>query len=248
MPLDAVLTGKPEEAALVIVFLHGHDMRPEELAPFAPALGASVACHFVRGPCVTAAGANAWWLRDSAVTARRGEGPWDLHDEAPEGHLQARGMLGRYLRMLRLRHPGTPLLLAGFSQGGMVAMDTVLRRTCASTVSPFSRRAALPSAPGHRGCIGWPGCGCWSCTAARTRSSHSRLARRSAKRQVKAVPGCAGPPGRAATRCRCLHGENSGAWRRNCSRRSHSTADSLVRAPQGQGVRWLWSCRHATFA
>lgn len=126
MPLDAVLAGEPEEAALVIVFLHGHDMRPEDLALFAPALGASVACHFVRGPCITASGANAWWLRDSAVTARRGEGPWDLHHEAPEGHLQAREMLGRYLRVLRLRHPGTPLLLAGFSQGGMVAMDTVL--------------------------------------------------------------------------------------------------------------------------
>ena len=53
-------------------------------------------------------------------------GPRDLYEENPPGRGAARERLRGFLDELRAQSPHLPLLLGGFSQGGMLACDTVL--------------------------------------------------------------------------------------------------------------------------
>jgi phospholipase/carboxylesterase len=107
------------------VFLHGHAMRPEDFAPFAQPLGVPACFHFLRGPCELDGGARAWWVRETSGSDR-GAPPWDLADEHPPQRMQARRALARYLDGLAVERGQRPLMLAGFSQGGMLACDTLL--------------------------------------------------------------------------------------------------------------------------
>ncbi|HMU62895.1 MAG TPA: hypothetical protein PKA66_14015, partial [Gemmatimonadales bacterium] len=47
--------------------------------------------------------------------------------EHPPGATAARALLGDIVEEVGRRHPGVPLVLVGFSQGGMLACDAVLR-------------------------------------------------------------------------------------------------------------------------
>jgi phospholipase/carboxylesterase len=76
--------------------------------------------------------ARAWWLLDLALLEdelRRGA-PRDRRDEVPEGLPAARAQVLRLLDQLEARFatPGARLVLGGFSQGAMLALDVALHR------------------------------------------------------------------------------------------------------------------------
>jgi alpha-beta hydrolase superfamily lysophospholipase len=109
MPLDATLTPllwePPTEPRALVVMLHGLTMAPEALLPFAQTLDAA------------------------KRQARLNAGPSDLHDKHPAGRPQARAALASQLNALTARWPQLPLVLLGYSQGGMLACDHTLLGT-----------------------------------------------------------------------------------------------------------------------
>jgi phospholipase/carboxylesterase len=73
---------------------------------------------------------RAWWLLDLARLEdelRRGI-PRDRRTEIPDGLLQAREQVLRFLDQVESRLPTKRLVLGGFSQGAMVALDVALHR------------------------------------------------------------------------------------------------------------------------
>ena len=116
--------GTPRAAVLL---LHGLDMTPAQLAPIAASLKLPALVALPSGP-VERAGGRAWWpVDDAARAARIQAGPTDLHDSRPGGRERARAAVHAAARALRERAPGLPLVLAGFSQGAMLALDAVLQ-------------------------------------------------------------------------------------------------------------------------
>lgn len=124
--LQTCLIGGPLAAELRIVFLHGHDMRTSDLTPFAHSLGIpGVAYAFPQAPIAVSATGYAWWPRTPCRSPDRPRVPRDLWQEYPAGRERARAMIRDLLESLRAEcHE--PLILAGFSQGGMLACESVL--------------------------------------------------------------------------------------------------------------------------
>jgi phospholipase/carboxylesterase len=118
----------PEDAPLTIVLLHGYAMRASDLSPFAHSIGVPAVFLVPQGPVVTPSGGHAWWgidqdAREAAIAA----GPRDLSDEHPRGLPAARAQLTRFLEVTTTRLGPRRLVLGGFSQGGMLSLDWVLR-------------------------------------------------------------------------------------------------------------------------
>lgn len=116
---------------LLVVLLHGYGMQAGDLLPFASVLPPEAACCFPQATIALDDGGWTWWpvdrrLREASLRA----GPRDLHDTHPPGREAARAQVAAVCRELRARHPGLPLLLGGFSQGGMLACETVLHGDC----------------------------------------------------------------------------------------------------------------------
>jgi phospholipase/carboxylesterase len=125
-PLRAIQVSSDAPRALVIL-LHGYAMRPEDLEPFAHSLGISAEFYFPRGPQDAPNGARAWWpIDEERRSAQIAVGPRDLFEEFPAHRPAARADLLESLAAARLRHPGLPVVLGGFSQGGMLACDSVV--------------------------------------------------------------------------------------------------------------------------
>jgi phospholipase/carboxylesterase len=118
-----------EDAPLTLVLLHGYAMRPADLAPFAHSLGIPALFLFPQGPHTSPMGGYAWWEVDlNAREAALNDGPRDLAEDSPRGLPQARERLGEFLCAVAARYPVTPKqALGGFSQGGMLSLDYVLR-------------------------------------------------------------------------------------------------------------------------
>ena len=111
-----------------VLLLHGFDMTPAQLAPIAASLKLPALVALPGGPIARAGGGRAWWpVDDAARAARMQAGPADLHDSHPPGRERARDAVHAAARALRERAPGLPLVLAGFSQGAMLALDAVLQ-------------------------------------------------------------------------------------------------------------------------
>lgn len=111
-----------------VVMLHGYAMTPRDLAPFAHSMTLSARFLVPAGPVAAIQGGSAWWeidhdARDGALAA----GPRDLHLEHPAGAVEARAHLLRFLHEVGARWSGSPVVLLGFSQGGMLACDACLR-------------------------------------------------------------------------------------------------------------------------
>ncbi|MCX5747433.1 MAG: hypothetical protein NT062_33630 [Proteobacteria bacterium] len=133
MPTDAhhrtragVRTIEIGDGDLAIVVLHGRAMEAADLAPFARSLGVAARFVFPDAPLLDHTGARpgrdrAWWPVDSEARLRALtlHGALDLHAMDPPGRAEARALLGRVL--VDLAAPR--LVLVGFSQGGMLAMD-----------------------------------------------------------------------------------------------------------------------------
>jgi len=133
-------------ATCIVTILHGHTMRPEDLTPFAASMRMSSAFYFPQGPVPATDGGYSWWPIDEE--RRRGQlakGPRDLSAESPS-RATLRARMKQFFRLLLDRHGPTPMVLAGFSQGGMLACDLVVHRdvSVAALGLLSASRIALP--------------------------------------------------------------------------------------------------------
>jgi phospholipase/carboxylesterase len=143
--LTAHVAGGPD-APMVAVFLHGFGAGGDDLVPLAgeidrergrPGGGAAPAVTYVFPEAPLELGgmygaARAWWLLDLErleEDLRRGA-PRERRDEVPDGLLAAREQVLRFFEqaLARFGAPGARLVLGGFSQGAMLALDAALHR------------------------------------------------------------------------------------------------------------------------
>jgi phospholipase/carboxylesterase len=123
-PLIVDTTSDPR---LVVVILHGRAMRAGDLAPFAKSIGVPARFVFPQAALPLAGGGYAWWPIDEEQRIEAlHSGPRDLSEAHPDGRPAARAGLAKVLHDARLRAPDARLALVGFSQGGMLAVDTLL--------------------------------------------------------------------------------------------------------------------------
>jgi phospholipase/carboxylesterase len=131
--LDALAVGD-EHAPLAVIVLHGRQMQASDLAPFAHSLGGRAYFVFPDAPLPAEPRGRTWWPVDSEARLRRlATGPMDLSEMDPPGRAEARTLLDGLVRALLAgdARAGAPapdrrIVLVGFSQGGMLAMDYVL--------------------------------------------------------------------------------------------------------------------------
>ncbi|GAC1308306.1 MAG: esterase [Steroidobacteraceae bacterium] len=126
--LQTRLIADGRRPTITIVFLHGYAMCSADLTPFAHSLAIPGAAYvFPEAPLAATDGGRAWWAVDGdSRAAALGRGARDLVDQSPCGRDRARSHIRELLATLTADGDGEPLLLAGFSQGGMLACDTVL--------------------------------------------------------------------------------------------------------------------------
>jgi phospholipase/carboxylesterase len=126
--LQTCLIRSSTPAKITVVMLHGYAMRPADLSPFAHSLAIPGALFVIPQAPISASDAGyAWWPIPEAERAARFEhGARDLAHQNPAGRETARALMVRFLDALSADGGGAPLLLAGFSQGAMLACDTVL--------------------------------------------------------------------------------------------------------------------------
>jgi phospholipase/carboxylesterase len=118
----------------LVVMLHGFGAPGDDLVPLAPMLGAPAAARFVfpRGPLSLGGiygDARAWWMididglqRDLAAGRQR-----DRSGEEPDGLAEARARMAAFLASVDSRLGSSmPMVIGGFSQGAMLALDTAL--------------------------------------------------------------------------------------------------------------------------
>src|SRR3569833_2749658 len=132
-PLRGLSVGDPDTSRAVVV-LHGREMCAGDLAPFAEALQNEAFWLFPAAPLAAASGGRTWWEIDSAARFRAVEaGPLELSAMDPPGRAAARAQLGALLSALPADQA---VVLAGFSLGGMLAMDYALHATEAKSRAP----------------------------------------------------------------------------------------------------------------
>lgn len=125
--LRTLVVAPAADPRLCVVVLHGHAMVPEDLEPFARSLGVAARFLFPEGPVVVPSGGRGWWEVDPVAKARALlAGPRDLHAERPPGAAAARARMLAFLAEVSRAWSG-PIVLVGFSQGGMLACDLLLR-------------------------------------------------------------------------------------------------------------------------
>ena len=113
---------------VVVVVLHGYAMDPSDLSPFAHSLGLPAWFLFPAGPLAASPRGRAWWHVDPAGReAAIARGPRDFAEQHPPDLGNARAHLTALLDDVLDAACGRPVVLAGFSQGGMLACDTQLR-------------------------------------------------------------------------------------------------------------------------
>src|SRR5262245_27415216 len=132
--LTVQITGT-QNAATTAVLLHGFGASGDDLVPLADELDAPMRFVFPAAPLELSGlygDSRAWWLFDLEQLEeelRRGV-PRDRSDEVPEGLPAARLQVTRLLDQLQARFsiPDERLVVGGFSQGAMLALDVALHR------------------------------------------------------------------------------------------------------------------------
>jgi phospholipase/carboxylesterase len=144
--LPTTVVGDVASARFVCVVLHGFAMTPEDLSPFARALGLPGLFLFPEAPLPAALEpgrpkGRAWWHIDPVARARAlALGPRDFAPQSPDDLPAARRTLRELLHALD-DDPGAdadgrdglgacralPRYLTGFSQGGMLVADCFMR-------------------------------------------------------------------------------------------------------------------------
>ncbi|HTP40596.1 MAG TPA: alpha/beta fold hydrolase [Steroidobacteraceae bacterium] len=124
--LRTLVVGDRATAGCVIVLLHGFQMEPADLAPFAYSIALDAWFVIPEAPLAAQPRGRAWWHIDAqAREAAIARGPRDFATQHPPDLPQARQRLDAFLDALQIE--SKPLILCGFSQGGMLACDTLLR-------------------------------------------------------------------------------------------------------------------------
>lgn len=116
-----------------VVLLHGFGAPGDDLVALADAIRAPVRFVFPEAPLELGGlygDARAWWLLDLArLEAELARGtPRDRRTEIPDGLPAARTQVLRLLEQVVSRLPTQRLVLGGFSQGAMLALDVALHR------------------------------------------------------------------------------------------------------------------------
>ncbi|MGN6104338.1 MAG: alpha/beta hydrolase [Kofleriaceae bacterium] len=125
----------PSDATTTVVLMHGFGAPGDDLVALADELDAPVRFVFPEAPIELGGlygDSRAWWRLDLArleAELRRGI-PRDLRGEVPDGLLEARAQVLQLIDQIEARFaaPGARLVLGGFSQGAMLALDVALQR------------------------------------------------------------------------------------------------------------------------
>lgn len=126
--LRAISVGDPDAAAIVVVLLHGFQMSPADLTPFAHSLRAPAWFVFPEGPLPARPQGRAWWHIDAELRERAlAAGPRDFAEQHPPDLAAARARVLALLEDVTAQAGARPVVLGGFSQGGMLACDSLLR-------------------------------------------------------------------------------------------------------------------------
>jgi phospholipase/carboxylesterase len=129
--LEAVAIGAPAPAPLTVVLLHGFGAPGDDLVGLAGALDAPPGTRFIMPAAPLAlpglyGDSRAWWMLDLARIERALAGiVEDRSDEVPDGLLEARALIAGVVDAV-VRDGATRVVLGGFSQGAMLALDTLL--------------------------------------------------------------------------------------------------------------------------
>ena len=127
--LDAIRFPHPDPKALTVVCLHGYGADMNDLAPLAQELTTKrpLAWLFPNAPQTLDWGGRAWFPIDIAAfeESQRTGKPRDLSRREPESMAGARKELQLFLK--ELDRPLATIVLMGFSQGAMMAVDLALR-------------------------------------------------------------------------------------------------------------------------
>ena len=126
--LPAIAVGDRDAARVVMVLAHGFQMEPADLSPFAHSIRAPAWFLFPQAPHLAEPRGRAWWfidakLRDEALA----RGPRDFAGQHPPDLPAARARLLAFLQAAKAAAGTRPLVIGGFSQGGMLTCDTLLR-------------------------------------------------------------------------------------------------------------------------
>lgn len=121
------------DGPLTVVLLHGFGAPGDDLVALAQFLNVPARFVFPAAPIELGGlygDARAWWrldlmqlehdLRTGAIRDRRAE--------VPEGLVEVRGQVTRFLDEVQARFSSEKLVLGGFSQGAMVSLDVALHR------------------------------------------------------------------------------------------------------------------------
>jgi phospholipase/carboxylesterase len=126
--LPAIAVGDRDAARVVMVLAHGFQMEPADLSPFAHSIRAPAWFLFPEAPLTAEPRGRAWWFIDAKLRdAALARGPRDFATQYPPDLPAARARLLAFVEAARAAAGSRPLVLGGFSQGGMLACDTLLR-------------------------------------------------------------------------------------------------------------------------
>ena len=127
--LNAIEFPSEDPRALTCVVMHGYGADMRDLAPLAPEIPVAgpVRWIFPDAPEILDWGGRAWFPIDVAAfeEAQRTGRPRDLSLREPDGMAHARAEMQGFLAALNA--PWDRLVLAGFSQGAMMAVDLAAR-------------------------------------------------------------------------------------------------------------------------
>jgi len=126
----------PADATTTCVLFHGFGAPGDDLVSLAGALAGPVRFVFPAAPLELGGlygDSRAWWMIDMARLERDRSGATDRRDEIPDGLLAARAQVLQLLDDLRtqLSVAADQIVLGGFSQGAMLALDVALHRDVA---------------------------------------------------------------------------------------------------------------------
>jgi phospholipase/carboxylesterase len=112
---------------MLVVLLHGYSMRPADLSPFAHSLGIPATFLLPRAPVHLSESSYGWWAIDGQAREESlRNGARDLADDYPDGIARARAMLAQLVTESRKSFGADTVVVGGFSQGGMLACDSIL--------------------------------------------------------------------------------------------------------------------------
>lgn len=124
-----VSVGERDAAKAVVLVLHGFQMEPSAFSPFAHSMGLPAWYLLPEAPLAADVQGRAWWhidakMRDLAIA----NGPRDFAVQHPPDLPRARACLDALLYATFAAAGERPVVVVGFSQGGMLACDTLVRR------------------------------------------------------------------------------------------------------------------------